>query len=120
MSNPENNLIVVQTHKEITRLYKNFLELIEDIRKDHDTMVKKIETKFGPEIAKDIDYFTNEKYEQIRKRVLDNGNETARQMINFLDFYDFQINTVKLEAAASKRKIVRKFTTSSPLMVIEG
>jgi hypothetical protein len=115
MQKPENNLITIQTHKEITRLYKTFLELVEDIRNDHATMIKKIEEKCGQEII-DLDYFTQEKYEQIRKRVLDSGNETARQMVNFLDFYDFQINTAKLETAAAQRRIIKKFTTSSPLV----
>jgi hypothetical protein len=115
--NPENNLISIQTHKEVTRLYKTFLELIEDIRNDHEVMLKKIVEKYGPEVAKEIDYFTKEKYEHIRKRVLDNGNETARQLLNLLDFYDFTINKEKLEAAASQRRLKRKFVTSMPVEV---
>lgn len=119
MSNPENNLIVITTHKEITKLYKTFLELIEDIRTDHSAMIKKIENKLGAATTSDLDYFTDEKYEWVRKRVLDSGNETIRQMINFLDFYDFQINTSKVESAAVKRKIVRKFSSNSAL-IVEG
>ena len=117
MQKPENNLITVQTYKEVTRLYKTFLELIEDIRSDHTVMVRKISEKCGPEVAKDIDYFTQDKYEQIRKRVLDCGNETARQMINFLDYYDFQINVQKVEDAAKQRKVVKKFVTSAPVRI---
>jgi hypothetical protein len=117
MHSPENNLITIQTNKEVTRLYKNFLELIEDIRSDHEAMLKKVAEKCGEETAKEVNYFTQEKYEHIRKRVLDSGNETSRQLINFLDFYDFQINTQKLEAAASQRRIVKKFVTTSPLRI---
>lgn len=111
----DNSLISLQTHKEVTRLYKSFLELVEDIRNDHDSMVKKISDKFGEPAARELDYFTQSKYEQIRKRVLDNGNESARQILNFLDFYDFSINKDKLEIAVAQRKIIKKFTTSSPV-----
>jgi hypothetical protein len=117
MNQADNNLVAIQTHKEVTRLYKSFLELIEDIRNDHETMVKRITEKYGPDAAKDIDYFTQAKYEQIRKRVLDSGNETARQMLNFLDFYDFAINKEKLDAALKQRKSFKKFTTSMPVEV---
>jgi signal transduction histidine kinase len=116
MHSPEDNLIAVQTHKEITRLYKTFLELVEDIRSDNEAMVKKVAEKCGPEVAKDVNYLTQEKYEQIRKRVLDSGNECARQMINFLEFFDFIINKEKVETAASQRRIVKKVTVSGLLM----
>src|SRR5438045_6095252 len=118
MQKPENNLIHLQTKKEITRLYKHFLELIEDIRCDHQTMVTKISEKYGPEAAKQIDYFTQPKYEHIRKRVLDSGNECARQMLSFIEYYDFVINKDKLDAAVNqKRMVTKKFVTSSPTIV---
>jgi len=117
MQNPENNLITIQTHKEITRLYKSFLELIEDIRHDHNAMLQKVESRCGKEASQELNYLDQSKYEQLRKKVLDSGNECARQMINFLDFYDFTINSQKLEAAASQRRIVKKFVTSTPLIV---
>lgn len=117
MQRPENNLITIQTYKEVTRLYKTFLELIEDIRGDHILMMNKISEKYGPDEAKNIDYFTKEKYEQIRKKILDSGNETTRQLISFLDFYDFQVNVAKLEEAAKQRKVIKKFVTSSLLKI---
>ncbi len=99
MNKPENNLIVIQTNKEITRLYKHFLEIIEDIRNEH------------PECL------TQERYEHIRKRVLDEGNECNRQLINFLDFFDFTINTEKVEEAAKQKRIVKKFVTNSIITI---
>lgn len=99
MNAPENNIITIHTHKEITRLYKHFLETIEDI---------KIQCP---------DCLTQEKYEHIRKRILDNGNETCRQIINFLDFFDFSINTAKVEEAATQKRVVKKFVTCSPIII---
>lgn len=115
MQTPENNLITVQTSKEITRLYKSFLEIIEDIRTDHDEMIKKL--PLNPTIVdiQKINYLTQVKYEHIRKRVLDSGNECSRQILNFLEFFDFSINKEKVEAVAQQKKIVRKFITNPPL-----
>lgn len=95
MNTPENNLLTIFISKEITSLYKSFLENLEDI---------KIEDKI-----------TNEKYERLRKRVLDSGNETSRKILQFLEFFDFQINKEKLEAAAKQRYIIKKFVTSGPV-----
>lgn len=115
--NPENDLITVQTHKEITRLYKTFLELVEDIKNNHNIMLKKVADKNGETYAKDINYFTNEYYEQLRKRVLDNGNDCNRQLLAFLDFFEFIINKEKVETAATQKRITKKFVTTSPVIL---
>lgn len=118
MNTPENNLIVVFTQREITALYKAFLEVIEDLQNDHRIMLGKVSEKSGADFARAIDFFTSEKYEQIRKRILDQGNECSRKMISFLDFFDFIINKDKVEEAArQKRQVVKKVVISSPLMV---
>jgi hypothetical protein len=95
--NPENNLITVFVSKEITSLYKTFLETLEDIQ---------IENNISPE-----------KYERLRKRVLDNGNETSRKILQFIDFFDFTINKEKVEAAAKQRYVIKKIITSGPVEV---
>jgi len=113
MNTPENNLITVFTHKEIAALYKTFLEIVEDIQKDQQIMLAKIIDKDGEEFARNINFFTPEKYEQIRKRVLDQGNECSRKLINFLDFFEFIINKDKVEdAAKQKRTIIKKVIIS--------
>jgi hypothetical protein len=118
MNTPENNLITVFTAKELTLLYKTFLEIIEDLKKDHQIMVTKIADQHGQQFASDINYFTSEKYEQLRKRVLDQGNECSRRIISFLDFFEFTINNLKVaEAAKQKRNIVKKFVTYPPIIV---
>lgn len=96
--NPEDNLIKIQADKEITRLYKHFLEIVEDIRNQCP------------------DCLTQERYEHIRKRVLDSGNETARQVVAFLEYFDFAINKQKVEEAASQRRITKKVAISNALI----
>lgn len=113
MKNPENDLIQVLTHKEITRLYKTFLELIEDIKNNHEILLAKISDKNGPEYAQAVNFFTEQYYEQLRKRVLDSGNDCNRSLLSFLDFFDFTIDKEKVATAAANKRIVKKFVTSS-------
>jgi hypothetical protein len=115
--NPENDLIAIQTHKEITRLYKTFLELVEDMKNNHNIMLKKVAEKHGPAYAEDINYFTDQYYEQLRKRVLDNGNDCNRQLLAFLEYFDFVINKDKVQKAAAQKRVVKKFVTSSPTLL---
>lgn len=117
MQNPEDDLIHIFTHKEITRLYKTFLELIEDIKNNHEILLDKISEKNGPEYAKAINFFTEQYYEQLRKRVLDSGNDANRQLLAFLDFFDFIINKEKVHAAAAQKRTVKKFMTNSPIVI---
>lgn len=118
MNTPENNILTVFTHKEITLLYKTFLEVIEDLRNDHNIMLSKVAAKSGEPFAKDIDFFTPAKYEQLRKRILDQGNECSRRLLAFLDFFDFMINKDKVEEAAKQRRITtKKVVVSGPLLV---
>ena len=116
MNNPEDNLISVFTHKEIATLYKILLEIVEDIQVDHKSMLEKIVLKNGKEFADNIDYFTPKKYEQIRKKILDQGNSSSRTLISFLGYFDFIINKEKVERdAETKRQITKKITINSPV-----
>jgi energy-converting hydrogenase A subunit M len=97
MNTPENNLIAIQVHKELTSLYKEFLEIIEDIKLNNPSI-------------------TPEQYEHLRKRVLDKGNDKIRTLTYFLDFFDFSINKEKVEEAAKqKRQIVKKVVINPPI-----
>lgn len=95
----ENNLISIQVSKELTELYKDFLQTIEDL-------------KHANQPISDL------QYEQIRKRILDKGNDRIRSLQHFLDFFDFIINKEKVEETArQKRTIVKKIITSSATIV---
>lgn len=115
--NPENDLITIQTHKEVAKLYKQFLELIEDVKNNHKIMLAKTGDKLDPDYLKNINYFTEEYYEQLRKRVLDHGNDCARQLSGFLDYFDFTVNQEKLAQAASQRRNIKKIVISGALEV---
>lgn len=119
MNTPENNLITVFTAKEITLLYKTFLEILEDLKVDNKIMLDKVAAKDGEQFAKDINSFTSDKHEQIRKRILDQGNECSRRLINFLDFFDFTINQAKVEDAAKQKRTVVKKVVVNPVVLLQ-
>ena len=119
MNTPENNLITVFTSKEITLLYKTFLEVIEDLRTDNQIMLGKVSEKCGEQFSKDINFFTSEKYEQLRKRILDQGNECSRLLLNFLDFFEFIINKDKVSEAAKQKRMITKKVIISGATIVE-
>jgi hypothetical protein len=71
------------SHKEITGLFKTMLMLVEDMRRDHEfhyqKLYEEIPKKYHP-VIKTADHFTPEKLAWIRKRILDHGNESVRNM----------------------------------------
>jgi len=115
-NNPEDNLITIFTHKEITNLFKRFLEILEDIKSNQDAMIKKGSANVDSSYLNDINYFTPEFYEQCRKRILDSGNSTERNLLGFLEYFNFQINPEKLKEAASKTKIIKRISVNSPIL----
>lgn len=122
MKNPEDNLISVMTNKEITQLYKTLLEIVEDLQKDHEVLMDKVSKKTSPDFANDINYFTKIKYEQLRKRILDSGNECNRNLLNFLSFFDSTINVQRLNEAnptAPKHQVIFKKTIISPPVMLQ-
>ena len=60
-----------QVRRKITNLYKNFLFILEDI--------------------KDKEYNSEEDYQRHRKRVLDFGNDTIREIEETLERFDFKL-----------------------------
>ena len=84
---PENNLITLQVERELINLFKFYLEVLEEVEPD------------------------KEKYAVLRKKVLGRSNDSIRQLSQFLEYFDFQINNQKLEEAlknnrASYKKII--------------
>lgn len=117
MTNPEDNLIAVVTDKEITKLYKALLEILEDLQGENAVMLAKVADKVSPEFAESINFFTKERYEQLRKRILDCGNESNRSLLHFLSFFDSTVNTQRLQEAAQKRTLYKKTIVSEPVIL---
>ncbi len=114
----DNNLVSLLVRKEITRLYKGFLETIEDLKQENSMLIDKVARHCAPEFAEDINYFTEEKHNHLRKRVLDDGNQAIREIDNCLNLFDYNINKEKVQQAVQK-KIVKKFVVNSVLEIKE-
>jgi len=78
-----------------TLLFKQFLKILEDLKREHDTAYKKLydnlPVEYSP-ILNVANYFDADKMAHLRKRVLDLGNETMRSNDNELN--DFSISFV--------------------------
>lgn len=89
------DVISFQVHRNIVNLYKKYFEVTEDLMTEHRLFVSKIQTKIkssGLDIdLKELDYFTDEKFNQIRKKILDAGNDASRELEKILEFVDVSL-----------------------------
>jgi len=75
---------------EISSLFKLMLMMVEDMKKDHDFHYEKLYNEIPSEyhsILRAADHFTDDKVSWIRKRILDFGNESIRNLDSKLDNY---------------------------------
>jgi hypothetical protein len=87
--------LLFQVHRNITSLYKRYLNLIEDIQEEHINMLNKLNSKIDQETLKNIDYFDDNKYNYLRKKILDLGNETSREIVKNFDLLNIEIKNEK-------------------------
>ena len=81
------DLLSFQIHRNIVNLYKRYLNLIEDLQEEHINMLNKLNSKIDQQTLKNVDYFDENKYNYLRKKVLDLGNETIREISKNIDFF---------------------------------
>jgi hypothetical protein len=84
--NKVKDYVSFQIHKSLVNLYKRYLNLIEDIQEDHKSMLEKLNNKIDSNTLKNIDYFDNNRYNYLRKKILDIGNESIREIEKNFDF----------------------------------
>lgn len=69
-----------QLNRNIISLYKRYFEIIDDLRLDHKIMLEKMQKSYPKEFVENIDYFNDDKYNYIRKKILDAGNDAIRNV----------------------------------------
>ena len=82
-----------RSNEEVGSLFKMMLMMVEDMKQDHDFHYKKLYKELPEEyhsIVRAADHFTPEKVAWIRKRILDYGNESLRNMQNEIENYSVQ------------------------------
>jgi len=78
------------SNEEISRLFKMMLIMVEDMKRDHDFHYEKLYENIPIEnhgIINTANHFTPQKVNWIRKRILDVGNESIRNLGSKLDNY---------------------------------
>lgn len=88
MDTQEKILLESQLKRIITKLFKDFLIIAEDIRQDHLAVLAEMSHQFPPETIKRWNYLDLPKYSRIRKKTLDNANDAIREMSTLLNLFD--------------------------------
>ena len=83
-------------HSHVTKLFKNNLALFEEYK-------DKVITQADLEV--------------IRKRILDSGNDTIREIQSLIDVFDFYLNPERLLLARHGKKIVKKVVVGGHTIV---
>jgi hypothetical protein len=84
-------VILFQLNRNVIVFYKKYLSILEDISKDHQIMKDKMDTHLPKEFLDNIDYLNKDKYNYIRKKILDGGNEIYRELESSLNLLNFNI-----------------------------
>jgi glucan phosphorylase len=75
---------------EVSSLFKMMLIMVEDMKKDHDFHYQKLYEEIPKKyhaVVRAADHFTIDKVSWIRKRILDFGNESLRNVQNEIENY---------------------------------
>ena len=86
------DIISFQVHRNIVNLYKKHFEIIEDLQIEHESFISKIKKNSLDDLPiDDLNYFTSERYDHIRKRILDSGNDCIREIEKVLELVDINV-----------------------------
>ena len=91
MEEKETELLKKEAERVITRLFKSHLFSIEDLKYQHLVALKRLQDELSPEQIEILNYLDTYRYTMIRKRILDNGNETIRDLHNLLENFDVKL-----------------------------
>lgn len=94
MAKDEKDILLFQTRRAFTTLCKHFLHLLEDLQREHQINFDKLHNSLGSkytDLIEMADYFSDEKYTFLRKRVFDAGGELNREMETEIMKYNFHL-----------------------------
>ena len=85
------DVVLFQLRRNIIVFYKKYLSILEDIGKDHSIFKDRVSAHIPEELLDNMDYLTPDKYNYIRKKILDGGNEIYRELESMLEKVDFSL-----------------------------
>jgi len=83
--------------RNITKLFKSLLDVVDDIKQQNSVMLAKVSREKDLQYVQDINYLTPEMMDHVRKKVLDLGNESIREITSVLECFDLKVDENKLE-----------------------
>lgn len=89
--NKVKTLVLAETKRLITKIFKTQLMTLEDLRYQHKEALENLDNDLTPEQKESLNYLDFTRYSLLRKRILDNGNEGIRDLENFLDNFTFKL-----------------------------
>lgn len=98
--------------KNITRLFKSFLDIIEDLKNENSIMLSKVAEKTSSEFTANINYLIPDRTDLIRKKILDSGNEAVREISALLETFNLDLDEKKLEKLINSKKITKQTLVS--------
>lgn len=90
----ESDIIKFQANRIVTNFMKSMLVMIEDLAEDHDIALCKLQENLPNEYKKYVnlaDYFTEDKFRNLRGKILTNGNNAIREIEENLKNFDIKI-----------------------------
>lgn len=87
--------LIVQ--RNITKLFKSLLDVADDIKQQNSIMLSKVRRETSLEYVQNVNYLTPEAMDHIRKKILDLGNESIREISSVLECFHLKVDEKKLE-----------------------
>ena len=84
-------LLVYQVGRIVTKLFKSQLTQLEDLKQDHLSALNKVEDLVSEDFIKMIDFLDEDKHAYFRKKTLDAGNETIREIEALLENFEIRL-----------------------------
>lgn len=82
-----------QIDRSVRNLFKQFLVILEDLQQEHDENFNKLKRAM-PEneaLINQADYFSDNKSDYLRKKILDIGNDCLREVQSNIKYYDVNL-----------------------------
>ena len=100
------SFVLFQMHRNIVNLYKKYIVITEDLRNEHLKFLHKLEETNPRDSLQKIEYFDDFKYNYIRKKILDAGNDVIRDLERNFEMIEVGISPEYLEKAALDNDII--------------
>jgi len=92
------DMISFQVHRNVINLYKKYFEITEDLLREHKVFIDRIRKMSLNDVSESInnlDYFTEDRFNQVRKKILDAGNDAVREIDKTLEFVTVNLKEKK-------------------------